>query len=113
MTEIGGPVHYASADEPLLKDRAWILQQWEIARTLSVQRRRTSALLVLDEEVDFILNQGKKLTAIEFKFGATKSNLSGMATFSQEFKRARMLLVGHQGIPLEMFLTTPPEEWVE
>ena len=49
MAEIDGPAHYASADEPLLKDRAWIQLQWEVARTMSVQRRRASALLVLDE----------------------------------------------------------------
>jgi hypothetical protein len=24
--------HYASADEPLLRDREWIKQQWELAR---------------------------------------------------------------------------------
>lgn len=66
-----------------------------------------------NQEVDFVLSQGKKLTAIEVKSGVAKSNLPGMAAFSREFKRTRLLLVGHQGIPLEVFLATPPEEWLE
>jgi predicted AAA+ superfamily ATPase len=66
-----------------------------------------------NREVDFVLNRGKKLIAIEVKTGAAKSNLPGMAAFSKEFERARTLLVGPQGIGLEAFLTTPPEEWVE
>jgi uncharacterized protein len=49
MAETGDPAHYASAHEPLLKDRTSIQEQWEIARTMIMQRRRASALLVLDE----------------------------------------------------------------
>jgi predicted AAA+ superfamily ATPase len=29
---VGLPVHFASADEPALRDRIWIEQQWEAAR---------------------------------------------------------------------------------
>ena len=45
------PCHYASADEPTLKDRIWIEQQWDIARTLlgKKPRKNKKALLVLDE----------------------------------------------------------------
>ncbi|MDD2714842.1 MAG: ATP-binding protein [Candidatus Wallbacteria bacterium] len=46
MQEISVPVHYASADEPLLKDRAWLTQQWETARALC---RNREGLVVLDE----------------------------------------------------------------
>jgi predicted AAA+ superfamily ATPase len=42
-----GPGHYATADEPALKDRHWIEQQWEIGR--SAARRAEGAVLVLDE----------------------------------------------------------------
>jgi predicted AAA+ superfamily ATPase len=44
------PSHYASADEPTLRDRTWLEQQWEIART-RVRSDRTSrkGLFVLDE----------------------------------------------------------------
>ena len=41
------PSHYASADEPTLKDRIWIEQQWGVAR-LKVKPKK-SALFVLDE----------------------------------------------------------------
>ena len=38
--------HYASADEPALKGREWIAQQWEIGR---LNARKGNALLILDE----------------------------------------------------------------
>jgi len=41
--------HYASADEPSLKDRAWVEAQWGIVRIRSSAGRRRSTLLVLDE----------------------------------------------------------------
>jgi len=45
------PSHYASADEPTLKDAVWLEQQWEAARlqTRTSQGRSRKALLVLDE----------------------------------------------------------------
>ncbi len=47
MADLKIPNHYATADEPTLKDLIWIEQQWEIAR-LKVKPGKT-ALLVLDE----------------------------------------------------------------
>ncbi|MCX6996975.1 MAG: ATP-binding protein [Kiritimatiellaeota bacterium] len=48
--ELDIPVHYASADEPTLQDRAWLNQQWDIARALTRQMPRTHpALLIVDE----------------------------------------------------------------
>jgi len=44
------PSHYASADEPLLRDRVWIEQQWEAARfRLKADVTREKCILVLDE----------------------------------------------------------------
>lgn len=40
------PVHYATADEPALKDRDWIEQQWETGRFLAKNKK---AVLILDE----------------------------------------------------------------
>lgn len=50
MEALNMPAHYASADEPGRRDRAWIEQQWEVAR-LPLRETRISggALLVLDE----------------------------------------------------------------
>src|SRR5580658_9305640 len=42
------PAHYASADEPSLRDRTWIEQQWDIAR-IKAEEGKAGALLVLDE----------------------------------------------------------------
>ena len=47
MADLESPSHYASADEPTLKDRTWIEQQWEIAR-LKVESEK-NALFVMDE----------------------------------------------------------------
>jgi predicted AAA+ superfamily ATPase len=50
MADSRCPSHYASADEPTLKDRIWVEQQWEIARAQvkSGQHLRKS-VFVLDE----------------------------------------------------------------
>lgn len=42
------PTHYASADEPQVRDRVWLEQQWELAR-LSLKRPGDTAILALDE----------------------------------------------------------------
>ncbi|HUT34159.1 MAG TPA: ATP-binding protein [Planctomycetota bacterium] len=50
MAGFSGTAHYASADEPALKDRIWIEQQWEVARTRARGAGQEGrALLVLDE----------------------------------------------------------------
>lgn len=44
------PVHLASADEPTLRDRSWIMQQWEIARIKAREKEgKKGVLLILDE----------------------------------------------------------------
>lgn len=65
------------------------------------------------KEVDFILHSGKKIVAIEVKSGRSKEVFPGMEAFSKRFKPTRKLLVGSQGIPLEVFLSKPAEHWVE
>ncbi len=45
VESLGVPSHYASADEPALKDSTWIAQQWEIARL----RNNAPSVLILDE----------------------------------------------------------------
>lgn len=48
MGTIKIPGHYASADEPVLKDNLWIEQQWEIAR-LKLKTGIKKFILILDE----------------------------------------------------------------
>ncbi|MHB1463892.1 MAG: ATP-binding protein [Thermoleophilia bacterium] len=50
INDLAIPSHYATADEPALKDRIWIEQQWETARAaVAVGGSKHKALLVLDE----------------------------------------------------------------
>jgi predicted AAA+ superfamily ATPase len=45
----GGPARFASADEPTLRGREWIEQQWEAARLAGGRAQQRGPLLVLDE----------------------------------------------------------------
>lgn len=63
------------------------------------------------KEVDFILRLGKTVVAIEVKSGLKKENLPGMESFLHQFKPAKALLVGEQGIPFEDFLSAPAAHW--
>ena len=50
MEAVEIPVHFATADEPTLRDHPWIAQQWEMARLkLNEKNRKKGALLILDE----------------------------------------------------------------
>ncbi len=65
-----------------------------------------------NEEVDFVLRQGKAAVAIEVKSGRRPELLPGMDAFAKRFKPKRQLLVGAQGIGLEEFLTRPARYWL-
>jgi predicted AAA+ superfamily ATPase len=58
-------------------------------------------------EVDFVLQRGESLTAIEVKSGRRRDSLPGLAAFNKAYPKARPLLVGGQGMPLEEFLSRP------
>lgn len=62
-------------------------------------------------EVDFILQNGKKIFALEVKSGRQRESIKGFDIFSQKYKPNKKLLVGGDGIPIEDFLLTPSEEW--
>jgi hypothetical protein len=64
-------------------------------------------------EVDFVLQQGKAVVAIEVKSGGRRESLPGMAAFALRFKPKRQLLVGGQGIPLEEFISKPAAHWLQ
>lgn len=59
-----------------------------------------------DREVDFILQLGDKLIAIEVKSNHDPLYHSGIDAFVKQFKPMRVLLIGKQGIPLDQFLST-------
>jgi uncharacterized protein len=66
-----------------------------------------------NREVDFVLESGKKLVAIEVKSGKKKYTLEGMEEFCKTFKVKRQLLVGGQGIKIGEFLASPIEKWMK
>lgn len=65
-----------------------------------------------NQEVDFVLQQGKTTVSIEVKSGGRREVFPGMEAFSRQFKPHRQLQVGGQGIPLEEFLSLPASHWL-
>ena len=64
-------------------------------------------------EVDFVLQRGPHLTAIEVKSGPRRKSPHGLTLFAQRFKASRTLLVGEGGVPLNEFLAAPAGAWIE
>ncbi len=64
-----------------------------------------------NREVDFVVEAGKKLLAVEVKSGRRRDVLPGLAAFTQAEKRARPMLIGSAGMPIEEALTRPVADW--
>jgi len=60
-------------------------------------------------EVDYVIEKGNKIIAIEVKSGKDSIN-KGMDLFDKEFHPQRLFLVGTDGIPFEEFLSMNPAE---
>ena len=60
-----------------------------------------------NHEVDYVLQKGDRLIALEVKSGIAK-NTSGIQAFARQYPEARLVLVGDQGIPVEEFLRIEP-----
>ena len=65
-----------------------------------------------NHEVDFVLQQGKKLMAIEVKSGQKTHVLPGINAFDKLFKPTRKLIIGTGGISFKKFLSTPVKYWL-
>jgi predicted AAA+ superfamily ATPase len=64
-------------------------------------------------EVDFIVRNGRVLTAIEVKSGRASVTRSGLESFGKAFNPQRKLLVGANGIAIESFLSKPTDYWTQ
>lgn len=64
-------------------------------------------------EVDFIVQKGKSLLAVEVKSGRRKDHLDGLAYFLKENKKAKSLVVGSGGVDLQTFLEAPVLHWFD
>jgi len=63
-------------------------------------------------EVDFVVQVGRRIAAIEVKSGRRREAMPGLAAFIQAEPSARPFVVGADGIPFEQALTLPVEEWI-
>jgi uncharacterized protein len=66
-----------------------------------------------EKEVDFVVQHGKTISAIEVKSASVQGSLSGMEEFSKKFKPKKVLLVGGNGIPVGDFLGQPIAGWIK
>ncbi len=66
-----------------------------------------------NREVDFIVQAGRQLTAIEVKSGRAPQTHAGTSAFAAAFGPQRCLLVGGDGIALQDFLARPVTHWVK
>lgn len=62
-----------------------------------------------NSEVDFVLEKGEKVVALEVKSGRSQKN-AGMNVFIKKYPTAKYLLTGKSGIPCEDFLKFNPAE---
>ncbi|MFM1824241.1 MAG: hypothetical protein RI967_2507 [Planctomycetota bacterium] len=64
-----------------------------------------------NQEVDFVVERGGALLAIEVKSGRRRDGLPGIGAFLRAYPHARPLLVGADGVPVEEFLLQPVDAW--
>ena len=63
-----------------------------------------------NREVDFVLQRGDELIALEVKSNRKKATMPGILSFKKEFPLKKQLLVGGDGIPVDEFLKVPVNE---
>lgn len=63
-----------------------------------------------DDEVDYVLYYGDKVLALEVKSGRPRRS-GGLRAFQQRYPKAKTLIVGAGGVPLDQFFTVPPMDW--
>ena len=64
-------------------------------------------------EVDFVIADAIRLTAIEVKSGASTGKLGGLTEFVKQHPTGKPLLVGTGGIELPEFLSYPLAHWLD
>jgi predicted AAA+ superfamily ATPase len=64
-------------------------------------------------EVDFVMQKGKMVVAVEVKSGRHRESVAGIQAFSRRHRPQRKLLIGADGIPVERFLSIPISKWLE
>ena len=62
-----------------------------------------------NDEVDYILEKGGELIAIEIKRNGN-DNIRGINTFRKKYPAAKIILIGKRGLPWQEFLNINPIE---
>lgn len=63
----------------------------------------------INDEVDFVIQKGENIVAIEVKSAGKRSN-RGMSVFKKKFPDSTLILVGDSGIPWQVFLVMNPAD---
>lgn len=66
-----------------------------------------------DDEVDFVVERGNQRVAIEVKSTRGRYPHRGLEKFREHFSTHRTLLIGDQGVPLDVFLRSEPDDWFD
>lgn len=66
-----------------------------------------------NREVDYVISRNREVVAIEVKSGSRRASLPGMTEFSKQFQVKKKLLIGGDGIPLEEFLASRMQTWLD
>lgn len=64
------------------------------------------------QEVDFVVTRRKETWALEVKSGRP-GRASGLAGFRERYPRAKALIIGSGGFPLEESFSRPASDWFQ
>lgn len=64
-------------------------------------------------EVDFVLERGRRLVALEVRSGRRPAHMSGLEEFGRRFDVTASLVVGEGGVSLPEVLSVPARHWFE
>lgn len=64
-----------------------------------------------DKEVDFVVEKGDQLIAIEVKSGRKNKPTSGMSYFIEQFHPDKIIIVGGPDMSLEQFLKSNLDDY--
>lgn len=66
-----------------------------------------------DSELDFVLSGTEKIIGVECYSGEREHSRSGMNLFMKKYPKAKMLLIGKGGLPLETVLSMEPNQFLK
>jgi predicted AAA+ superfamily ATPase len=113
MTAISGDGPRKFLDSPDLKGR--LVESAvgaHLANAAAAGRCRLFYWRERNLEVDFVVERAGEVLAIEVKSGRRRDGLPGVGAFLKAYPKARPLLVGADGLPVEEFLLRGVGEWL-